>query len=303
VKTWLLFVLFFAAVPGNEQADPEHPPITTSSDEFVAGTPAALNVLQKSNFEQGLETPGLAASSDQDFQRLVTEINAKPSMPGFGNGTAGIEYDVILQPGHYLRTSGRTGTMGKYVSEQALVAYITSIVAASLGRTGASVLVVSADNYLRPTRVGVEFNGLHSRVFLAIHADGSERPCTTGPSLGYQRPATALTMNFIGLGLADALGYDYASFRKANYTANEAKYYMFHEVRAGRLTGLLEVGELTCQTSERELISSAHAVGANVARAIDFILRTPGAAAFKSPGSLIENEPESAILRDAALVP
>ncbi len=82
-------------------------------------------------------------------------------------------------------------------------------------------------------------------------------------------------MNFVGLGLADALGYDYADFRKANFTTNEANYYMFSLVHAVRLTGILEVGELTCDRSERELIGSSHAVGNNVARAIDFIIRTP----------------------------
>jgi N-acetylmuramoyl-L-alanine amidase len=285
----MLLLLLFAAALSNEQDDSEHPRIATSSQEFVQGTPAALKFLQASSFEQGLETPSLAASSDQDFQKLVDEINAKSPIPGVGIGNAGTTYDVILQPGHYLRTSGRTGTQGKYVSEQALVAYMTSIVATSLRRTGESVLVVSADNYLRPTRSGTDFNGLRSKVFLAIHADGSDRPCTTGPSLGYQRPATALAMNFIGLSLGDALGYDYASFRR-NFTANEADYYMFRQVQAGRLTGLLEVGELTCESTERELISSSHAVGANIARGVDFILRSAETALLIRHGTTLRGQ-------------
>lgn len=278
MKTCLLFLLLFAAVSANEPADPEHPRIGSSSQVFSEGTPAALKFLQESNFEEGLDTPALAASSDQDFQKLVAEINAKSPIPGVGAGNARTEYDVILQPGHYQRTSGRTGTQGKYVSEQALVAYVTNVVADRLRRTGESLVVVSADGYLRPTRFGADFNGLRGKVFLAIHADGSNAPCSTGPSLGYRLPATPLAMHMIGLGLADALGYDYASFRKDNFTANEADYYMFRQVHTIRLTGLLEVGELTCQKSERELIMSSHAVGVNVARAIDFILSTPRAA-------------------------
>jgi len=280
LKAWLLFTLLLAAVPLDEQASPEHPRIAVSSQEFLQGTADALKVIQASGFEEGLETKGLAASSAQDFQKLVAEINAKSLISGVGTGDARAEYDVVLQPGHYLRTSGRTGTQGKYVSEQALVAYITNIVAASLRRGGTSVLVVSADNYLRPTHFGTDFNGLRSKVFLAIHADGSDQRCTIGPSLGYQRPATAISMNFVALGLADALGYDYTDFRR-NFTANEAHYYMFSQVQARRLTGLLEVGELTCEKSERELITSSHSVGVNVARAIDFILRTPEAAVSK----------------------
>jgi len=271
----LLLVLLLLIVPAAEQADPEHPLVQTSSQEFVQGTAAALKVIQASKFEEGVETPGLGASSNQDLQKLIDEINAKSPMSDLGTGDRSTDYDVILQPGHYLRTSGVTGTHGKYVSERSLVAYITNIVATSLRRTGESVLVVSADNYLRPTRFGADFNGLHSKVFLAIHADGNDyHPCSTGPSLGYQKPATAVTMNLVALGLADALGYEYGDFRK-NFTANEAKYYMFRQVQAGRLTGILEVGELTCQKSEQALITSSHAVGANVARAIDFIVRTP----------------------------
>ncbi len=290
MKTWLILLVLFAAVRGEEPTDPEHPRVPTSSQEFLQGVPSALKAVRDSNFEQGLETPGLAASSDQEFQRIIAEINTKAPIAGLGNGDLSIQYDVILQPGHYLRTSGRTGTQGKYVSEQALVAYMTNIIATSLRRSKASVLVVSADNYLRPTRSGTDFNGLRCRIFLAIHADGSDRPCSTGPSLGYKRPSQVLAMHMISLGLADALGYDYANFRKDNFTANEAGYYMFSQIQAQRLTGLLEVGELTCEKSERELVTSSHAIGANVARALDFILRTKEVAVLqKPPGTLIRN--------------
>lgn len=272
MKTGLAVLIVFIAIPVVAQNDPEHPRIPTSSQEFIQGTPQALKLLGSSDFEQGLETPSLGASAEQDFQRLVVAINAKHPIPNVSVGDPTREYDVILQPGHYQRTSGRTGTQGKYVSEQALVAYLTTTIASSLRRTGESVLIVSADNYVKATREGTTFHGLHGKVFLAIHADGSPRPCSTGPSLGYQGPTTALTMNFIALGLGDALGYDYASFRR-NFTANEADYYMFREVMTQQLKGLLEVGELTCADSERQLILSSDAVGNNVARAIDFIVK------------------------------
>jgi hypothetical protein len=86
-------------------------------------------------------------------------------------------------------------------------------------------------------------------------------------------------MNFVALGLADALGYDFQDFR-SNFTANEARYYMFDHVKASRMTGLLEVGELTCEKSERDLILNSHAIGANLERAIDFIIRTPSTIAL-----------------------
>jgi len=286
VRTLLLFLVFFAAVSADEPTQPEHPRVPTSSPEFLQGVPSALKAVLDSNFEQGLETPGLAASSDQEFQRTIAEINSNSPIASLGNGDPNIEYDVILQPGHYQRTTGRTGTQGKYVSEQALAAYTTNIIVTSLRRSKASVLVVSADSYLHATRSGAGFNGLRCKIFLAIHADGSVRPCSTGPSLGYKRPSQVLAMHMIGLGLADALGYDYTSFRKDNFTANEAGYYMFSQVQAQRLTGLLEVGELTCEKSERELVTSSHAVGANVARALDFVLRTNDVAVLKARETL-----------------
>ena len=96
-------------------------------------------------------------------------------------------------------------------------------------------------------------------------------------------------MNFIALGLADALLVTITQFR-SNFTANEARYYMFNQVQMTRLTGLLEVGELTCEKSEREMILSSHAIGTNVARAIDFILRTPDLPA-SNPKPLSKTQP------------
>jgi hypothetical protein len=52
--------------------------------------------------------------------------------------------------------------------------------------------------------------------------------------------------------------------------------------------GLLEVGELTCEKSERDLILNSHAMGANIARAIDFILRTPGTIALNPRNSSVD---------------
>jgi hypothetical protein len=274
MKTGLVFFLLLLAFQGKDLDDPEHPRIDKSSEEFMKGAPSAIAYMSKSHFEDDVERPALAASSDQDFKDRVHEINQKINVSDLGTGDPNVEYDVIIQPGHYQRTSGRTGTEGSHVSEQALVAYIADQVAKNLHHTGEKVLVVSADNYLR--------TGLHGKVFIAIHADGSQPSCQTGPSLGYQKPTTAIAMNFVALGLADALGYDFQEFR-SNFTANEAHYYMFGHVKASRLTGLLEVGELTCDKSERDLILSSHAIGVNIARAIDFILRTPGTIA-SNPG-------------------
>jgi N-acetylmuramoyl-L-alanine amidase len=276
MKAGLAALLVLLAFQGKDLDDPEHPRIDKSSEEFLQSEPAAIAYMSKSHFEDDVERPVLAASSDKDFKDRVQKINQKLIISDLGMGDPNIEYDVIIQPGHYQRTSGRTGTEGHHVTEQALVAYIADQIAKSLHDTGEKVLVVSADKY---------HAGLHGKIFIAIHADGSATPCQTGPSLGYKKPTTAIAMNFVALGLADALGYNFKDFR-SNFTANEARYYMFDHVKASRLTGLLEVGELTCEKSERDLVLNSHAIGANIARSIDFILNTPSTIAA-NPGPVL----------------
>jgi hypothetical protein len=52
---------------------------------------------------------------------------------------------------------------------------------------------------------------------------------------------------------------------------------MFGVVKAERLTGLLEVGELTCPEREKKLIGSSELIGDNIASALKFIaqMRVP----------------------------
>lgn len=129
---------------------------------------------------------------------------------------------------------------------------------------GLVVLVVPADNVP---------SGLKGKAFLAIHAEGSEKPCTTGPSLGYANAATSpYAMHAVGLGTSRALGYRYAEFRPDKFTANMANYYMFSKVETDHLTGLLEVGKLTCKESEDRLVAGAIRLGINIAQALNFIV-------------------------------
>jgi N-acetylmuramoyl-L-alanine amidase len=250
--------------------DDEHPLVQTSSKEFLDSA-GALDALKRSGFGQGLETPSFGASSSEQFKALVSEIKAEKRIQT-AVGNKGTTYDVILQPGHYGRMHGKIGTSGHYVLERALAAYITDIVATKLREGGLSVLVISADNYLRPTP-GKAFDGLKTKVFLSIHADGVSPPCKTGPSLAYKAQTSPYAMHAVGWGLASALGYSYTDFRKDNYTVNEARYYMFSQVQAERLTGLLEMGELTCEDSEKKLIANSKLVGANIARALNFVVQ------------------------------
>jgi phage-related protein len=48
---------------------------------------------------------------------------------------------------------------------------------------------------------------------------------------------------------------------------------MFKRVKTNRLTGLVEIGELTCVESEKQLITSSELIGNNIAAALKFIAR------------------------------
>jgi len=202
---------------------------------------------------------------------MVREINSKKAIPGVAAGKRGFVYDVILQPGHYGRVAGATGTTGSLVSEQSLVAYIVGKVAQALAQRPITVLVITADDYLKPIQTGTGQDLLRAKAFLAVHADGTSPPCKGKPSLGYQGQSSVFAMHAIGLALAQSLGYAYDEFHKDNFTANEAHYYTFNAIQTGTLKGILEIGELTCPGTERRLIVNADLIAANIARALEFV--------------------------------
>lgn len=118
--------------------------------------------------------------SDPESARISSrdEIKAPLTMPHLGPGDPAKKYQIILQPGHYGRTSGKTGAQSRQpggLSEQDLVAFIVANVAKYLADQKVNVLVVAADGYERP---------LKTDIFLAVHADGSESDkCPIKPSL------------------------------------------------------------------------------------------------------------------------
>jgi hypothetical protein len=234
-----------------------------------------LERARKTGFEEGLETPGLGSMPDDQFDKLVSAIQKQALIPEVSKGQAGVKYDVILQPGHYGRPpGGPLGTSGQLVSERALAAYITNIIAQSLRQSKNKVLVISADNYIHASRDGAG-DGLKTRIFLAIHFEGSKNKCSAKPSLGYRKNTSPWGMHAVGMSLASAMGYTYPDFEKDNYTANEVGYYMFRQLNADLVTGILEVGELTCPEKEKELIARSNLIGENIAYALNSLLKTP----------------------------
>jgi hypothetical protein len=245
------------------QADSDDGPrVTSSSKEFNKSAQAALQAFTRNGFSATLLSPELGSVPEQDLMAARAKVLAGGSL-SVEAGNPALIYDVILQPGHYGRTGGRTGTGGKLISEQQIVAYVVGVAAERLRRSNLKVLVVPADG---------TSNGLRAKVFLAVHADGSTVPCSTGPSLAYPAPVNPYAMHAIGLATSRALGYGYSNFRRDNFTADEGKYYMFSRVKAQYLTGLLEIGELTCPDSEKRVVAGSARLGINVAQAVQFII-------------------------------
>ena len=272
VVTVVLLVCMAPLACAQNNDDPEAPAIDKASAAFVQSTQSSIQQLSDAGFEGDLQTPVLGANADELFKTQLRLINGAKPLSGVDTPLEGVAYDVIVQPGHYGRPNGNRkplGTHGSLVSEKALVAYIADVTAKQLRDSGLSVLVISADKYPHPLP--------RAKVFLAIHAEGSENHCNAKASLAYSSSASPLAMHAVGWALSSALGYRYSDFARDNYTPNERDYYMFGVVKAERLTGLLEVGELTCPEREKQLIGSSELIGDNIASALKFIaqMRVP----------------------------
>jgi N-acetylmuramoyl-L-alanine amidase len=246
----------------------EEAKITESAPEFLEKSDEIAAALEASILSENLGSSGFGSMPSGEFKALVALMKREAPIAGISTGASGTTYDVVIQPGHYGRQTGTVGTSGVLVSERALVAHIAREVAAGLSNSGLKVLLVPAD--------GVP-NGIKTKVFLAIHADGSVNQCKIGPSLAYSPGTSPHSMHAIGFALSRAFGYDYENFMKDNYTAAEAKYYMFEKMNTSIMEGLLEVGELTCADIEKRLIESSSVIGRNVAAAIQYIATTQAA--------------------------
>ncbi len=193
-----------------------------------------------------------------------------------GKGDPTKRYDLILQIGHFPRTSGRTGGTGKHVTEQQMAAFVAVAMEPLLKRmtttkagdpkTRRPILfsIIPADDYAA---------GLKSDIFLSLHTDASKVPCSVGPSVGYQDTGDAKGMHGIALALAITLDLDADKFMRDNYTQALKEYYAYKDIATAKFKGVLEMSELTCDTQERELLLRVDSLAANLARAIQFALR------------------------------
>lgn len=270
ITTLLISSICFSSF-AHESNNKEGDNLENNSPEFLQSFDLAISNLVNNDFQLGLKSPTLGSMSDNEFAELVKEIRLEKPIDKLSTGDSNVKYDVILQPGHHGRKKGIVGTEGDLVSERALATYVVRNVANKLEEKEYSVLIISADKYLRDDPKTEKYEGLKTGIFLSIHADGSTTPCKSGPSLGYANKEFIFASHTLGWGLAQALGYNYKDFMKDNFTANLSKYYMFRKINSSVFEGIIELGELTCNSEEKQLVENIDAVANNLAHAIEFI--------------------------------
>jgi hypothetical protein len=149
-----------------------------------------------------------------------------------------LHYDVLISAGHEGRPQScarfpkrrcNLGTPG----ERAWNPVVADQAARKLREMGYSVAREPAD-----------FDGVFEvKAAIFIHFDGTDRPCTSGASIGYHteksKPAAMLWRKMYGSVFP-------FRFMPDNFTKNLSDYYGFRQVHAKDAGLVLELGELTC---------------------------------------------------------
>lgn len=198
-------------------AVPENDEPTADTSVRPGITPEAIKTVLTSDIAGQLRAPTAFAFSPDDLKFWAGKAKAAHKQAPVSKGDAGSAYDLIVQIGHYPRMKGRTGGQGAYVNEQEIAALVATGLVQRLADKPVNgkpvkVLLVGADEFTA---------GLKSRIFLSLHTDATSRPCSVGPSVGYQEVGDAKGMHGIALALAITLGIDAGKFMEDNYQESQ----------------------------------------------------------------------------------
>jgi hypothetical protein len=153
-------------------------------------------------------------------------------------GAALLTYDVLISAGHEGRPASCVHFPQHHCNlgarnEREWTPVVADAAAEALRQHGLTVARLPAD-----------FNGtFRVKAAIFIHFDGSDPPCGSGASIGYAHERDA-----IAAAAWKKLYRTYFPFRfeADNFTATLRQYYAFRQVRAGRASLVLELGEITC---------------------------------------------------------
>lgn len=172
-------------------------------------------------------------------------------------------YDVLISAGHegrpascaYFKHKCNLGAAG----ERAWTPIVADEATRVLRAHGLSVARKPAD-----------FAGTYDvDASIFIHFDGTDKPCTSGASVGFHNPSDEHAAD---IWRAMYTRYFPFTFMHDNFTTNLSNYYGFRQVRA-RAGGLvLEMGEVTCPVQKAWLAPRLHWEGALIAYYVSQLL-------------------------------
>lgn len=157
------------------------------------------------------------------------------------------QYDVLVSAGH----EGRPASCPRYPQHRCNLGAAgerqwTPIVADETARElRASGLTVA--------REPADFDGFFEvKAAVFIHFDGSDRPCSTGASIGYHDAGSSAAAK-LWRGLYSR--YFPFTFMPDNFTRNLRDYYGFRQVHASDGALVVELGEISCPAQRQWLAS------------------------------------------------
>ena len=144
-----------------------------------------------------------------------------------------INTTVLIQEGHVGRLTGNIGSVHKGIKEADWNSLVGKEVERILVKKGIDV-----------ARVGAKIPVSNAVIAVALHFDGSNKPCATGASIGHDG-------SFASRSMARRWKKEYSSFfpfkwHRDNFTENLRDYYGFSRVSATKGFLVLELGEITC---------------------------------------------------------
>jgi hypothetical protein len=144
-----------------------------------------------------------------------------------------VQADVLIQAGHEGRTTGATGACGPLGCEQEWTPIVADEATRILREAG--VKVIRKDAFLE--------GKFDIKIAVFLHFDGSNPPCKSGASIGYDDKTDQSAANAWKQLYSKYWPYKWMA---DNFTSNLKNYYGFQYTRTTDAELVLEFGEISC---------------------------------------------------------